>query len=79
MMIYTINSKPFPNPCPECRYKGNIRVTDSLCLVCGMTPLEKRQWPLLSDPERVEKGAELVERVETMWMIWEVMEEPTIQ
>lgn len=68
------------NPCEErCRFNGDIMPDDSLCLVCGMTPLEKARWPLLSDSKREEMAIEIYSRIQTMWLMWEMMEEPTIQ
>lgn len=80
MMFYTTKYPDISKPCDgECRYNGPVKRDDSLCMVCGMTPEEKCQWPLLSDSRQIKKALEVNERVGYMWMMWEIMEEPTLQ
>jgi len=44
-----------------------------------MTIAERDEWPLLSDSEAEMKYVEIHARVDTMWLMWEMMEEPTLQ
>ena len=80
MMFYTIKYPMISKPCDsDCRYKGPVEPSDSLCLVCAMTPAEKKEWPLLSDSRRINKSNEISDRVGYLWMMWELIEEPTLQ
>jgi len=80
-MFHTTNFKPKSmEPCKgECRFTGDISVTDSLCLVCSMTPEEKTEWASLDALERDVLSKIVETRREEMWNMWEYMTEPTLQ
>ena len=80
MMFYTINYPVNFKPCEtECCFRGPIKPTETLCLVCGLTPAEKKEWRSMKPEQRLELMGEVSNRVNYAWMMWEIMEEPTIQ
>tara|TARA_B100001094_G_C17414916_1_gene431947 strand:- start:27 stop:161 length:135 start_codon:yes stop_codon:yes gene_type:complete len=44
-----------------------------------MTSAERDDWPLLTASEADAKYVEIQARLETIWLIWELIEEPTLQ
>jgi len=47
--------------------------------VCGLTPAEKKEWRSMKPEQRLELMGEVSNKVNYAWMMWEIMEEPTIQ
>ena len=80
MMFHTTNSPLDFKPCEdECRYKGPRDLSDSLCIKCGMTEAEKAEWLSMGFEERYMLSYEVGDRMQCAWMLWEIMEEPTLQ
>ena len=82
MMICTSNDnrKNIGPPCRgECRFIGVLSLTESLCLICSMTPAEKDAWASLSKVEKDMLLFIVESRKRDMWDYWEYMTEPTIQ
>ena len=53
--------------------------SDSLCMVCGMTEEEKLEWRSMDLAGRLALSFEVNDRMNYAWMMWEIMEEPTLQ
>lgn len=65
-------------PCKgECRYKGPVEPSDTLCLKCGMTEAEKVEWRSMDLAGRLALSFEVNDRMQYAWMMWEMLEEPT--
>ena len=80
MMFYTTDSPLDFKPCKgDCRYKGPRNPSDSLCMICGMTEEEKAEWRSMDLAGRLALSFEVNDRMNYAWMMWEIMEEPTLQ
>lgn len=62
-----------------CTFNGPIEPDDSLCVVCGMTPEEKDSMASLDVLELAVLEWIVQKRVEDMWALWEIYEDPTLQ
>ena len=73
------NNNEIPLCDNKCRFTGDSSFTEGLCLRCSMTRAEKNAMPSLDAEELAMLEYIIESRRQEIWMVWEIMEEPTLQ
>lgn len=63
----------------RCRFTGDSSAPDGFCMVCCMTIEERDSMAALDASERAMLEYIVESRRKDLWMMWELVTEPTVQ
>ena len=63
----------------RCRFNGDSSASEGFCMVCCMTIEERDSMPALDDSELAMLEYIVESRRNDLWMMWELVTEPTMQ